>query len=272
MHQRKYAMISKEEVKGKLSEMYRFRYMFYSLVKKNLFGKYKNSTLGFLWNFLTPAIMIILLFIVFETIRTREIENFWAYLCVGMFPFTFMNSNLIGGALNITSNGGMLKKMYFPREILPLSQVAYTFIVFSIAYLIVILLMAISGVPLSLDGMLAFPIIILAMFIFSLGSILFTSAISVYSRDFGYFITATARVLFWVTPIFYMTDSLTGILETIVWLNPLTYYVEGLHDIIYRGVMPSTELLMISIIISLVMFVVGAFVFQKLKDGFEERI
>ena len=265
-------MISKEEVKGKLSEMYRFRFMFYSLVKKSLYGKYKNSALGFLWNFITPVIMILLLYVVFETIRAREIEYFWAYLCVGMFPFTFMNSNLIGGASNIISNGGMIKKMYFPREILSLSQVTYTFIVFVIAYMIVIALMAIVGVPLSSEGLLALPVIIVAMFFFSLGTIMFTSSISVYSRDFEYFITATARVLFWVTPIFYMTDSLTGILNTIVWINPLTYYVEGLHDIIYRGIMPSTELLAIAAIISAVTFIAGAAIFQKLKDGFAERL
>ncbi len=246
--------------------------MFYSLVRKSLFGKYKNSALGFLWNFITPAISILLFYIVFESFMGRNIPHYWAYLCVGMFPFTFMNTNLIGGASNITSNGGMIKKMYFPREILPLSQVAYTLIVFLIAYSIVAVLMLITDFPLSSKGLPALPIIILTMFAFSFGTILLTSAISVYSRDFEYLITALARILFWVTPIFYTTDSLTGILSTIVWLNPLTYYVEGLRDIIYIGIMPETELLIICTVASAMMLAIGAYVFEKLKDGFAERI
>ena len=265
-------MISKEEVKGKLSELYRFRYMFHSLVKKNLFGKYKNSALGFLWNFATPAISILLFYIVFENFMGRGIPNYWVYLCVGMFPFSFMNTNMIGGASNITSNSGMIKKMYFPRELLPLSQVAYTFIVFLIAYATVFLIMLVTGFTFSSKGMVALPIIILTMFLFSFGTILLTSAISVYSRDFEYLITALARVLFWVTPIFYMIDSLTGILSKIIWFNPLTYYVESLHEIIYRGAMPSAELLIACTVLSFVMLFIGAIVFEKLKDGFAERV
>ena len=265
-------MIPEKAFKERISELYHFRRMFYSLVRKSLFGKYKNSALGFLWNFITPAISILLFYIVFESFMGRNIPNYWAYLCVGMFPFTFMNTNLIGGASNITSNGGMIKKMYFPREILPLSQVAYTLIVFLIAYSIVAVLMLITGFPLSSEGLLALPIIILTMFAFSFGTILLTSAISVYSRDFEYLITALARILFWVTPIFYTTDSLTGILSTIVWLNPLTYYVEGLRDIIYVGIMPETEILILCTIISAIVLFVGTYVFEKLKDGFAERI
>lgn len=265
-------MISKDAVKGKIDELYRFRYMFYSLVRKNLFGKYKNSALGFLWNFITPAVSILLFYLVFENFMGRDIPSYWAYLCVGMFPFSFMNTNLIGGASNITSNGGMIKKMYFPREILPLSQVAYTFIVFLIAYAIVVALMLITGFPLSTNGMLALPLVILTMFIFSFGTILFTSAISVYSRDFEYFITAFARILFWITPVFYMIDSLTGILSKIIWFNPLTYYVQSLHEIIYFGIMPSNELLIACTLLAVVMLVIGVYVFEKLKDGFAERI
>lgn len=267
-------MISKDGFKGKLREIYNYRHMYYSLVKKNLTGKYKNSTLGFLWNFLTPLITILILYIVFENFMGRGIPHFWAFLSVGMISFQFMNENLIGGASNITSNGGMVQKMYFPREILSLSQVTYTFIVFLISYTIFVLLMAVTGI-LKLNGFLALPIILLSMFMFSMGTIMLTSSISVYSRDFQYLITAFARILFWVTPIFYEVESRAGtggLLYTIIWLNPLTYYVEGLRDITYRGVLPSTEILLSCIIISIVMFIMGALVFNKLKDGFAERL
>lgn len=246
--------------------------MFYSLVKRNLYGKYKNSILGFLWNFITPAISVLLFYIVFENIIGKGVPNYWAYLCIGMFPFAFMNTNLIGGASCITSNSGMVKKMYFPREILPLSQVAYTFIVFAISYSIVIIIMLITQRSLATGGLLALVIVIPTMFIFSLGTILIVSSISVYSRDFEFFIVAMSRVLFWVTPIFYMADSLTGTLSKIIWFNPLTYFVKGFQDILFWGVMPSTKLLIMCCLISLTTFIAGAQIFRKLKDGFAERI
>ena len=261
-----------DTVGRKFVELSRFKYMFYSLVRKNLYGKYKNSVFGFLWNFITPAILILLFYIVFENFMGKDVPNYWAYLCIGMFPFTFMNTNLIGGASCITSNAGMIKKMHFPREILPLSQVAYTFLVFTIAYSIVILLMLATQCPLVLNGLLALLVIVPSMFIFSLGTILFTSSISVYFRDFEFFITATSRVLFWVTPVFYMADSLTGILSKIIWFNPLTYFVKGFQDILYSGIMPSVELLIACCFISAIMFVVGIYTFEKLKDGFAERL
>lgn len=262
----------KDKLWGKMRELYKFRYMSYSLIRKSLFGKYKNSALGFLWNFLTPTILILIFYVVFENFMGKDIPYFWVYLCVGMFPFSFMNSNLIGGASNITSNAGIIKKMYFPREILPLSQVSYTLIVFLIAYSIVAFLMVITGFPLSLEGLLALPLLIILMFIFSLGMILLTSAISVYSRDFEYLITALARILFWMTPIFYLAESRTGILYTLIWFNPLTYFVEGFHDILYRGIIPSSEILLMCVVISAVMIFFGLLTFEKLKDGFAERI
>lgn len=265
-------MISVDSIRGKLTELRKFKHMFYSLVKKNLYGKYKNSALGFLWNFITPAISILLFYIVFENFMGRDIPNYWAYLCIGMFPFTFMNTNLIGGASCITSNGGMIKKMYFPREIIPLSQVAYTFIVFAIAYCIVAVLMLITQYSVPLNGLPALFVIIPTMFVFSFGTILITSSISAYSRDFEFFITAVSRVLFWITPVFYMIDSLTGILSKIIWFNPLTYFVEGFHEIFYWGTMPSLELLTVCCSVSVVTLIIGVYVFEKLKDGFAERI
>lgn len=259
--------------KGKLRELYDYRHLYYSLVKKSLYGKYKNSALGFLWHFLSPVISIILMYIVFENFLGRDIENFWAYLCIGMFPFQFMNGNLIGGASNIISNGGMIQKMYFPREILSLSQVTYTFIIFLISYLTVTALMLVAGI-LSIGGMLALPIVLASMFLFSLGSIMLTSSITVYVRDFEHLITAAARILFWVTPIFYMIEARAGagILYTLIWFNPLTFFVEGFHYVMYWGTMPGTGLLLGCVIISLVMFLIGFVVFNKLKDGFAERI
>ena len=109
------------------------------------------------------------------------------------------------------------------------------------------------------------------MFAFSLGTIL-TSTVSVYYRDFEHLIVALTRILFWVTPIFYMIESLSGVLQFVIWFNPLTYYVRGLQDIMYWGIMPSVELIVACTAVSSVSLAVGLYVFEKFKDGFAERI
>lgn len=265
-------MFKAKFIRDRIQELRSFRYMFFNLVKKKLYGKYKNTVLGFIWNFIVPVLSILVLYVVFDTIRERDFPFFWAYLCIGMFPFSLMSPSITEGAGSITSNANMIKKMYFPMEILPLTQVTYSFIIFSISYIFVAILMVFVGFPLGYGGLLALPLVIITMFIFSLGMMMFVSTITVYIRDLEPLISVFGRSLFWLTPIFYSTDQLTGPLLTLVWMNPLTYYVESFHDILYRGIMPDGSVLIGCVIISLLTLVLGAYTFFKFKDGFVERI
>lgn len=254
-------------------EVYSYRYMLYALVKRNLKGKYNNSFLGFIWHFITPAISVILFYIVFGTLNNYAIEDYWAYLCVGMFAFNYLNTNIIDGTSCITSNGGMIKKMYFPREILVLSQVIYTFIIFLISYAMVIGLLLISGIRISIDALWIVPLNIILMVVFTVGITMLISSISAYISDLGHLIVAFARVLFWVTPIFYTVESTSGgILGTVIWCNPMTYFIVIMQDALYYGTTPSIMLFLMTTFIAVVVLLLGWFVFNKLKKGFAERI
>jgi ABC-type polysaccharide/polyol phosphate export permease len=242
------------------------------MVVKNLKGKYKNSYLGFLWHFITPAIMILLFYIVFTTIRYTDDEYYWAYLCVGIIPFTFFQSNLSAGAGCIVANGGMINKMYFPREIIVLSQVISTFITFVIGYAAIIVIMVISGFQFTFETLLFLPVIMALSFVFTTGYVLMTSAVTVYVRDLQYFIDAFSRLFFWVTPIFFYMDSITGILETILWCNPYTYFIELYHDILYYGTFPEPIMIMASIVLALAFLLIGVLVFNRYKGKFAEKL
>ena len=246
--------------------------MLFALVKKNLKGKYNNSLLGFMWHFITPAVSVVLFYIVFGTLNLSPLPNYWAYLCVGMFAFTFLNTNIISGASCITSNNGMIKKMYFPREILVFSQILLSLIVFLISYAIVIALILLSGIGFGIEALWLIPLNIFLMLTFATGFTMLISSISVYVRDLEFLIVAFARILFWVTPIFYTIDNATGILGKIVWCNPITYYVVIMQDVLYYDVIPKTSVLLGAGIISFAVALVGWIVFTKLKKGFAERI
>lgn len=243
-----------------------------ALVIKNLVGQYRNSYLGFFWQFLNPAIGVILFYFLFTALRTNNIPEYWMFLCIGMFPFTFMNSNIVGASNAIVGNSSMVKKIKISRVIIVVSVVVSVLITFVISYIFVILLMAISGhvfaiVPL----LLVIPWVIL-MVIFSTGTALLLSSICVYVRDLGYFINAFSRVLFWITPIFYSVSQLSGGMAFIVWANPMTWFVESFHDLLYSGIIPDTYVIIGCIIIALTMLSIGTVVFKKLEPGFAERI
>ena len=128
-----------------IKEIYNSRNILKSLVIKNLIGQYRSSLLGFSWHLIMPLILLIVYYIVFTQIRASPIPDFWVYLASSLFPFTFMINNLTSGSSCIIHNANILKKMYFPREIIVLSQVISTFIIMLIGYAIVVIGILLTG-------------------------------------------------------------------------------------------------------------------------------
>jgi len=257
---------------GNMKEIYEYRHLLYSMVVRNLKGRYKNSYLGFAWHFITPAITIIIFYIVFTGIRAAPIENYWAYLCVGMFPFTFLQVNLSAGATCVVSNAGTIKKMYFPREIVVLSYVLSTFITFIMSYAVIVVLMLLAGIHIGVHAVISLPLIMALSIIFATGYVLLLSAITVFVSDVHYFVDAVARLLFFMTPVFYLTSEVTGVLEKVIWYNPFTYFIESYHDILYRGVVPDTFQLGVCCVLAAVALIIGLIVFTILKGKFAEAL
>ena len=255
-----------------MKEVYDNRPLLYSMIVRDFKGRYKNSFFGFLWHFITPVVMIILFYIVFTNIRFNPIENYWVYLCVGMFPFSFFQGNIQGGSSCITSNSGMIKKMYFPREIIVFSQVISLFITLLITYTGMILILLIFGFSLSVTALLFLPVLMALSILFAFGFVLFLSAASVFIRDIQHVMSIVGRIIFWITPVFYLTSEVTGILEKIIWYNPFTYFIESYHDILYFGVVPDTINMVIVCLLSVIAFVGGLVIFNKLKGKFAEKL
>ena len=254
-----------------LKEIYDCRSAFRALVVKNLFGRYKNSVLGFAWHFVLPVIMMCVYYVVFNTIRAKAVPDFWVYMSSGLFPFTFMIGNLNRGPAAITSNSGMVKKMYFPRSILILSEVASSFIVMLIGYAIVFAGILLIGYDMGIS-LIMLPVVLILMVIFVIGYVLFLSAITVYVRDLQYLINSLSMVFFFITPMYFMMSDVDGILATIIALNPFAYYVQALNQIIYFGAFPDGQIMLMCVIMPLISIIVGIMVFRKLKKSFAERL
>ena len=161
--------------------------------------------------------------------------------------------------------------MYFPRCILVIAQVLSSFIVMLIGYSVV--LIAIFIVYGKVNYSIAMlPLILIIMFFFVLGYSLFFSAVNVYSRDVQHFLSAISIIFYFLTPMYFTMDSISGLLRTVVLFNPFTYYVEAVHQIIYYGTIPEFINLGICLLLSILTMIVGYVVFKRLKNGFAERL
>ena len=258
-------------VKEYLMELYSSKNILKALVVKYFVGRYKNSLIGAGWHFIVPLISLAVYYVVFSQIRTGNMESFWVYVAVGIFPFHYMVNNLTGGSGAIVGNSSMVKKMYFPREILVFAQSISTFIVMFIGLMVILLVTLFSRSVVSWSIVLL-PLILLILFIFVTGMVFLLSSITVYIRDVQYFLSSVSMVFFFITPMYFETESLHGILNLIVWLNPFTYFVELFHVVLYDGVFPQLSLLVSACIISAIVLLVGVYVFNKLKSGFVERL
>ncbi len=243
-----------------------------ALVKRNLVGKYKSSYLGFIWQFITPIVMILLYYVVFTELRVNHIENFWVFISVAVIGFNFMQTNLAPSGGFIVSNASMVKKIKFPREIIVLSNVLSSFIVYLISFAVLLIALIITRWSFDAIPFVIGIIVMILQFFFVYGLALIISSICVYYRDVQHLLNAISIAMFWITPIFYETSSLTGSLQWIVRLNPFSYYIESLRSAFFYSVIPECGYVVPCIVLSLSLLFIGYVVFYKLQKRFAELL
>ncbi len=256
-------------------DLYNYRELLKSNVKKDIRGKYKGSFLGILWSFVSPLLMTLVYALVFPFLmRGSQYDSYTTFLIIGILPWTWFTTSIAQGTYCVIGNGGILKKVYFPREILPISVVSSGMINYLIQCIIIFLFVIINHRPLTIN-LLFLPLIILAQYLFTLGIIFITSAVNVYIRDFEYIINFIIQLLFYATPILYevsMFASAPKIMYFLMKINPMAIIISSYRDIFYWGNMPHVKGLLVVVFASFVLCGIGLFIFRKLSKGFAEEI
>ncbi|AEF86825.1 O-antigen export system permease protein RfbA [Treponema primitia ZAS-2] len=255
-----------------LKEIYNYRYMLAGIIHRELRGRYKGSVLGFLWTFINPFLQFVVYTFVFSTIRRTNIPNFSVFLFVAFIPWTFFSMALHSGCAVIIANGGMVKKIYFPREVLPIAFVTTNFINMLYCFVIVFAVVFISGVPINPVAMLYLPLIMIIEYLLALAITFITSAITVYFRDVQYILSTVSMLWMFLTPLFYSIENVPKKYQKWYILNPMTPIVEVYRDILYRGKIPDWLTLVHAFAVSVVCLCIGIFVFQRLKKYFAEEL
>ncbi|MCI8384574.1 MAG: ABC transporter permease [Clostridia bacterium] len=252
-------------------KIYQYRELLKTNVKKEIRGRYKNSILGVMWSFLNPLLQLAVYSIIFGALLAGGDSTYPIYICVALIPWTYFTTAITQSAFTIIGNGDIIKKVYFPREILPISVVTSGAVNFVISTIIILAFVIFSGVGLSWY-LLLYPFVLLVQYVLLLGFSFIVSSITVYFRDLEHIIGIVLLAAFYGTPIVYKLEQLPANLQVIMQLNPMTHIINGYRDIFYYHQMPNMKTLGILLFISTGLTIAGYFLFKKLQKGFAEEL
>ncbi len=253
-------------------EIYQYRQMIFSLVKKDLRGRYKGSVLGFLWTFINPLMQLVVYTFVFTYIMKAGIERYYLYLFVALVPWIFFSSAITGGSSSIVAQKDLVKKIYFPREVIPISYVTSCFVNMLLCFCIIFLVMLVAGIPFRPLALLCLPVVMIVEYLLALGMAMLSSAITVYFRDLEHILGIVTMIWMYMTPIFYSIDMIPEKLRFIYHLNPMSSVISCYRDVLYSAKVPDLSSLLEAAVLGVFFLVVGMLVFGKLKKGFAEEL
>lgn len=255
-----------------IKELYEYREMIFSLVRRDLKGRYKGSVLGFVWTFLNPLLQLCVYTFVFSVIMQNGIEQYYLHLFVALIPWIFFSTCVSGGSKCIWVQQDMVKKIYFPREILPVSFVTSQFINMLLCFIVIFIVLLFSGRPVNILAWLYLPAIMCIEYILSLGFALISSAVTVYVRDIEYILSIVTMAWQFLTPVMYSLERVPAKVQIVFYLNPMTSIIIAYRDILYYGQLPKMETLIGSLFFGLFFMGVGLLVFKILKRNFAEEL
>ena len=253
-------------------ELYNYRQMIFSLVKRDLRGRYKGSVFGFLWTFLNPLLQLVVYTFVFSFLLKSEIENYYLFLFVALIPWLFFSTAITGGSGSVLHQSGMVTKIYFPREVLPISHVTSAFINMLYSFIVVFIVIIIARVPVSPVALLYLPIVMIVEYFLALGITMLVSAITVYFRDLEFILSIFMMAWQYMTPVMYSVDIVPENLMKIFMLNPMTPITIAYRDILYYAKAPDLSTLLLAVGMSAAFMLIGFWAFGKLKKRFAEEM
>ena len=255
-----------------IRELYQYREMINSMVRRDLRGRYKGSMLGFLWTFINPLLQLLIYTLVFSSIMRMGIEHYEIFLFVTLIPWIFFANSLLGSIGSIVYNQNLVTKIYFPREVLPLSVVTSNFVNMLYCFVIVLVVVIFYDYNLNFYVWLALPFIAIMEYILTLGLALIISAVTVYIRDMEHILNIIVFGWQFLTPVMYPESLIPEKYSFLFYWNPMAPIIVSYRAILYYGRWPDVNLLAQAFIFCIILFCIGVYIFTKLKKNFAEEL
>ncbi|MCU6791777.1 ABC transporter permease [Paenibacillus sp. WQ 127069] len=245
----------------------RYKGLLREFITRDLKIKYRRSILGYLWSLLNPLLMMVVLVAVFSNIFRFDIPNFPVYLLSGQIIFSFFAEATSLSMNSILDAGSLIKKVYIPKYIFPVSRVLSSFVSLLFSLVAILIVMIVTDAPIT-PVVLFFPLPLLYILLFSIGMGLIMSVLAVYFRDIIHLYTVLLSAWMYLTPIFYPINAVPDYVKSVISANPMYYFVEAFRDIVVYNQLPNFQTNLVCFTFSAISILLGLFVFYKNQHKF----
>lgn len=256
-----------------ITRLYPYRDLLYVFIWREFGVRYRNSVLGILWSIIQPLSMMLLFTFIFTYIIKVKIGDYPkpVFFYSALLPWTFFLSSITSSISSLSGSQALITKIYFPREVLPISGICVAFLDLLIASSFYIILLIYYNISLNITLLWIIPIFIL-LFIYTLSLSLLFSSLNVYYKDVGLLTNFLMRLLFFGTPILYSIDSLSLKLKLLLFLNPLTFIIENTRRVILEGRNIVLWQFALAMVLVLILFHFSYKLFIKIERNFADVI
>jgi len=260
-----------------LAQLPRYRGLIQSLVARELKARYRGSVLGFFWSFINPLLLLLVYSFVFTYVMKgssdERIQPYALFMFCGILPWTWFSSSLLESSGTLIAGGNLIKKVLFPAEVLPIVTVLANMVHFFLGLPILAAFLIYYQRPLDPLELLWFPVIVLVQLVLTFGLALLVSALTVHFRDLKDLLGNLLTLWFFATPIIYPMQEAPENLRWALNLNPMTHLSISYQEVLfYVGPHGHWRWLVALAAMSIVVFLAGYFVFDRLRDSFAEEV
>ena len=274
--------------KDKIREIFAYRNLLKNLVIRDLKARYKNSVLGIVWSLLNPLLMMTVYTVLFTIlIPNDDIEKYPIFILVALIPWQFHTSTMMSSTGSIVNNSAIIKKVYFPRILLPTASLLSNFVNFLLASLILLILLYAFGIGLTIHALWV-PLILITQIIFLLGLTYVFSTLQAFYRDTLLILEVGLLAWFFLTPVFYPFErfgeqaEIWGIVfnpaRLMRWVNPMASIIDGYRTVLWgnigsNGPGPMDPLALLrTFVTAVIIFIIGYTVFNRSEHLFGEKL
>jgi len=243
-------------------EVISFREVLWQLTRQQIILRYRRTFLGYFWTLLNPILMMSVMAVVFATLFKQDLKTFTVFLFSGMIAWNCFNAIVVQSGKSFIANEGLIKKIYLPKLVFPLSVTLALVIDSLLSFIALFAIMLVLGGELSL-ALFFIPLAYILLVVFSFGIVLVMSVATVFFRDLQYVIGVIMQAWFFLTPLFYKPDALMGKVAWLIKLNPLTSFVELFRAPLYLGVLPSIDVVLHTFLLAVFSLVIGLIFFSR---------
>ena len=256
-----------------LKDLYLAKDLLFAWTGRNIRGRYQQSALGWLWAIIQPVAVVIMFTLIFTRIVPIDTGDtpYIIFSYVAIVPWTLLSTSLADMSGSLVANMNLIKKIYFPREAIPMAAMLARLMDAGIAAILIIVLMIIYEMPLYIPGLLFLPVILAIQLILILGLGLALSALNIFYRDVQSLLTLGIQIWFYASPIIYPVTLVPENLRTLYFLNPMAGILESYRDVLIRAKMPGIYLLPAAVI-AVIVFLIGYWAFKRVEFKFADVV